>query len=140
MFAVIDLRRHLIGVAVMFALLLWMSNLTSSPYKVREVDATGARALMDAGALVIDVRGQEQFDARHIPGAILMTVEELRRGIPASLLSEAKGRNIVVYCGRGITRSAEGTALLNQAGFTSAVSLKGGIDGWANAGMPIQKG
>ena len=141
MFALIDLRKHLIGIALMLGCLLWLSNgpKFGHGYQVKEVDVTGAKALIDAGALVIDVRGQTQFDYRHIPGAILVTVEELREGIPARLLAEAKNRVILVYCSHGLAHGSEGTAILNKAGFTGAVNLKGGIESWADAGYPIQK-
>jgi len=141
MFGSIDLRKHFIGVLLMLACLAWLSN-SGKPghgYNIKEVDVSGAKQLIDAGALVIDVRGQEQFDYRHIPGAILITLEELRAGIPAKLMAEAKNRVIVVYCNQGLVHGPEGTAILNNAGFAGAVNMKAGIEGWADAGYPIQK-
>ena len=144
MFRVIDWRKHLMGVLLTLATLVVLSDLGSgshnsdhNAYKVREVDASSAKALVDAGALVIDVRGQTQFDVRHIPGAILITIEELRAGIPARLVAEAKDRPILVYCNKGLEHGPEGAAILNQAGFAGAVNLNG--EGWAGAGYPVQK-
>jgi rhodanese-related sulfurtransferase len=141
MFGLIDLRKHFIGVLIMLACIAWASNFgkVGHGYKVKEVDASGAEQLIAEGALVIDVRGQEQFNFRHIPGAILVTIEELRAGIPAKVLSEAKDRRIVVYCNRGLLHGPEGTEILNKAGFAGAVNLRAGIEGWADAGYPIQK-
>jgi rhodanese-related sulfurtransferase len=141
MFSSIDLRKHLIGVLLMLACLGWMSNFDKVGHgdKVKEVDVSSAKQLVDAGALVIDVRGQDQFNFQHIPGAILITLEELRAGIPARLLAEARDRVILVYCNQGLGRSPEGTKILNKAGFASAVNLKEGIEGWAGAGYPTQK-
>lgn len=141
MFSSIDLRKHIIGVLAVLACLAWLSSFgkVGHGYKVKEVDLAGAQQLIDAGALVIDVRGQDQFNFRHIPGAILITLEDLRAGIPQRLLAEAKDRAILVYCNRGLSHGTEATHILNVAGFAGAVNLKGGIEGRAGAGRPIQK-
>ena len=108
-------------------------------FNVPEVDLAQARALVEAGAMVLDVRGQEQFTARHLPGAIVIPLAVLQSGIPASLVA-AKDRPIVVYCNQGLLHGPEATQILHQAGFTHAVNLKAGIEGWAEAGLPIIKG
>jgi rhodanese-related sulfurtransferase len=120
--------------------LLWLIN-AGKPvrFDVKEVSVPEAKALIDAGAAVIDVRGPEQFQARHIPGATLVALDELQSGVPARILA-LKAQPIVVYCGDGVTHGPEGTAILNHAGFGKAVNLKPGIEGWQNAGMAIEKG
>jgi rhodanese-related sulfurtransferase len=137
---VIDFRKHLLGIGVVLAFLVYLANVPtqsfSEQYHVKDVDTEQAKALVDNGALVIDVRGAEQFGYRHIPGAILVPLEELEKGIPSSLAKE-KTRDILVYCNEGLAHGPEATALLNQAGFSRAVNLKGGIEGWAGAKMPI---
>jgi hypothetical protein len=74
-----DLRRHVLGVMAVLGCLMWLNNTPTvkQGYNIREVDVSAARELMDSGALIIDVRGKEQFEFRHIPGAILITLEEL---------------------------------------------------------------
>jgi len=142
MFRFIDFRKHLIGIAVVLAFLVYLSNAPTQnfaeQYHVKEVDTAQAKAMIDNGALVIDVRGDEQFAHRHIPGAILVPVEQLEKGIPAELAKE-KARNVLVYCGDGVAHGPLGTSLLDQGGFSSAVNLKGGIEGWESAGMPVVK-
>lgn len=108
-------------------------------YQVPEVGIAEAKALMDAGALVIDVRGAEQFAYRHIPGAILVPLTVLRNTVPVELAS-AKDKPVVIYCNEGLLHGPEGTHLLRQAGFTNVVNLKPGIEGWAAAGMAVDKG
>ena len=104
-----------------------------------EVDIQQAKTLIDAGALVIDVRGETQFAARYIPGAVLVPLEILRAGIPA-LIASAANKPVVVYCGDGVAHGPEGTHILQQAGFANVVNLKPDIEGWAAAGMPLIKG
>lgn len=144
MFRSIDLRKHLLGVMVVFGFLLYAFYAghqspadTASHSAVPELAPAEAKALVDAGAVIVDVREKPAFDARHIPGAILITLEELRRAIPERLAA-AKDKPILIYCGDGLT-GPEGTTILNKAGYAKAVNLKGGIEAWAKAGMPTQK-
>ena len=88
---------------------------------------------------MVDVREKDQFNVRHIPGAILIPLDELRARIPA-VLEGAKAMTILIYCGDGVTHGPEGTEFLNNAGYANAVNLKPGIEGWAGAGYPIAKG
>jgi rhodanese-related sulfurtransferase len=109
-------------------------SIANRPPKVTEVDLAEARALIDSGAVVVDVREQEVSAGSHIPGALLIPL-----GILAQRMAELsidKTRPVVVYCNEGTTRGPEGTAVLNQAGYANAVNLRSGIEGWRAAGLP----
>ncbi len=108
----------------------------STPLQVPGVSANEAQALINAGALVLDVRGHEQFNVRHLPNAVLLPLAALQVGIP-DWLSASRERPIVVYCNRGLSHGPEVTAWLQNAGFTGAVNLTSGIEGWAAAGLPL---
>jgi rhodanese-related sulfurtransferase len=107
-------------------------------YDVKNVTVAEASVLVDGGAVVVDVRGKEAFDARHIPGALNYPVDVLRVGIPA-VLAASKAMPVVVYCGDGARIGPEGTSLLNKAGFSKAVNVERGIQGWADAGLRVAK-
>jgi len=110
------------------------ASIASRPPRVTQVDLTEAKALMDSGALVVDVREQEVSAGSHIPGALLIPL-----GILAQRMNELsidKTRPVVVYCNEGTSRGPDGTAVLNQAGYANAVNLKSGIEGWRAAGLP----
>ena len=108
-------------------------------FNVKEVLVEEAKLLIAAGALVIDVRERAAYEAKHIAGALLVPVATLSAAIPASL-EGARTQPVVVYCGDGTALGPEGTHLLNKAGFTQAVNLKPGIQGWVSAGLPIESG
>ena len=108
-------------------------------FNVKEVLVEEAKLLIAAGALVIDVRERPAYEAKHIAGALLAPVATLSAAIPASL-EGARTQPVVVYCGDGTALGPEGTHLLNKAGFTQAVNLKPGIQGWVSAGLPIESG
>jgi rhodanese-related sulfurtransferase len=89
--------------------------------------------------LVVDVRDKSAFNSGHIPGALLIPLDELRARIPVAL-EGAQTMSIVIYCGDGVTHGPEGTEILNNAGFPNAVNLNPGLDGWKKAGYPVAKG
>jgi DMSO/TMAO reductase YedYZ molybdopterin-dependent catalytic subunit len=99
-----------------------------------QVHARAAKALIDAGAVMVDVRERSEWDAEHAPGALLVpmgTVRDKRALLPAD-------RRIVVVCRSG-GRSAAVTESLRAWGF-DAVNLAGGMCAWAAAGLPVVRG
>lgn len=120
------------------AIFFVVSNFQKQNFDIRSVSANEAKVLIDSGAVIIDVRSEEKYKQGHIPGAILIPITLLRTGIPVSI-AQAKSKPIVVYCNDGVTTGPEGTHLLNKAGYTKAVNVKSGIEGWTGAGLPVQK-
>ena len=133
-----SLRRVLVLLPVAGAVVYWLANDRSSRYDIREVDVAQGKAMVDAGAVIVDARAADKFAYRHLPGAITLPLAALRLGIPVSFTA-AKDARTLVYCGDGLTIGPEATSLLNRAGYVNAVNLKPGIEGWAAAGLPIQQ-
>jgi len=76
------------------------------------ISASEARAKVDAGGLLLDVRSPGEFSAGALPGARNIPVQSL-----GSRLGELpKGKPIVVYCASGM-RSASALGLLKKNGF-----------------------
>lgn len=99
---------------------------------VREVSTDEARRLLGEGAQLIDVRATHEWEAGRIPGAAHLPLDEL----PQRAGEIEKGRPAVVYC-RGDSRSTMAAQALGEAGY-DAVSLRDGIVGWAEAGLPLE--
>jgi rhodanese-related sulfurtransferase len=135
----IDLKRHLFVFAIVASIAFFVAN-RSDKFNVRDVDAAAAKQLMDAGAVIIDVRGKEAFLDHHIAGALTMPLDELRTRVTAEKKTIALDRPIVIYCGDGARSGPEGTYVMNQAGYAGAVNLKGGLEGWQKAGLPMAAG
>lgn len=88
------------------------------------VDGTKARALVGAGATLLDVRSPGEFASGHLPGAVNIPVDQLggRTG------EVEKTRPVVVYCrSGGRSRSAANT--LVAAGFQQVHDL-GPMSAW----------
>lgn len=84
------------------------------------VTATEARALVQAGARLVDVRTLEDFDAGHLPGAIHLPLETLGERATSELAP--LDAPVVVYCNTG-NRSGRATELLRSLGFTEVHDL-----------------
>jgi rhodanese-related sulfurtransferase len=86
---------------------------------------------------VLDVREKDEFvgSLGHIDGAILIPLGELKAR--ASELN--KDRPIVTVCRSG-ARSAQAVQILEQAGFTKAANLAGGMIRWRGQRMPVHGG
>jgi rhodanese-related sulfurtransferase len=83
-----------------------------------------ARALVQKGAVLVDVRTPEEFAAGHIAGALNIPVQELdaRKGeLP-------KDKDLVLYCRSG-ARSARGREMLLAAGYQKVHNL-GAMSNW----------
>jgi rhodanese-related sulfurtransferase len=130
------LSRHSLLIVASFILLFAVTTRSGGPLSpAREhngVSIQEAIALIDSGALVIDVR---ESPKTHIPGALLIPLEVLNAHL--SKLEAAKAQSIVVYCGNGTTRGPEAAQILTQAGFAHVVNLQPGIEGWRAAGLPV---
>lgn len=98
---------------------------------IRMVDASGLASL--GVAEVIDVRGQAEWDAGHIPGARHLFLGDLKDGAG----SLPRDRPLVVIC-QGGTRSSIGASLLRALGFANVVNFSGGYAEWRSAGLPIE--
>jgi DMSO/TMAO reductase YedYZ molybdopterin-dependent catalytic subunit/rhodanese-related sulfurtransferase/glyoxylase-like metal-dependent hydrolase (beta-lactamase superfamily II) len=98
---------------------------------VPEVGARAAHALIEAGALMLDVREPDEWQAGHAPQASPLPMGQVfdhRGDLP-------QDRRIVVVCRSG-GRSAVVTESLRAWGF-DAVNLSGGMCAWAAAGLPV---
>jgi len=87
------------------------------------------------GAILLDVREDDEWAAGHIDGAVhvpMMQVPQRLQYDPGSLTPDAP---LVVVCKVG-GRSAQVTAWLLQQGY-DAVNLDGGMLAWQGAGRPM---
>ena len=103
-----------------------------------QVSHMEAQAAVAAGAVILDVRRADEFEKRHIDGAVNIPLMGLAEAIQAPssplLLDDGSPRPVVVHCASG-ARSAAAAAELGAAGFTSVIDL-GAMDNWEGEGLP----
>ena len=105
----------------------------SSGTGATEISAAEAYEKYQQGAFFLDVRSEAEWNAYHVPGSVLIPLEEL-----AQRLSEMpRDREIVVICGLG-NRSKEGRDILIGAGFENVFCVTGGLEQWRARGYPTE--
>jgi sulfur-carrier protein adenylyltransferase/sulfurtransferase len=88
-------------------------------------DELDERLRAGAPPLILDVRTRPEYTARHIPGALLIPVDEL-----AARQGELDPDDeIVVVCEHGI-RSAAAVEFLRRAGFEQVRNMRRGMAAW----------
>ena len=100
--------------------------------RVPEVSPEEAKRLIDAGAQLVDVRIDYEYEAGHIPGARLVPLPDVHS--EGARLD--RGRPVVVYCRSG-DRSGVAADAFAASGW-DAHSIEGGLLAWAADGLPLE--
>ena len=110
------------------AILLWPKTTHSN-----EITVAKAYEKYQGGVYILDVRTQAEWDQMHIANSTLIPLDQLQNRI-TELPSD---RDIVVVCRTG-KRSQTGMNILQDAGYTRAVCMSGGLTAWKAAGYPLE--
>ena len=123
-----------IGVKRIFSLILAMLLLltgcggTTVENTYQQITQEEAKNMMDTQeVIVLDVREQDEFDAGHIPGAVLLPVGTITKATAASVIQDFDSV-VLVYCRSG-NRSKTASALLAELGYNKIYEF-GGINSW----------
>lgn len=101
---------------------------SSSTAEYTDLSAEEAKEKIDEGNIIlVDVRTQEEYDEKHIDGAILIPNETIADTQPEELSD--KDAEILVYCRSG-KRSSEAAEKLADMGYTNVYNILGGISEW----------
>ncbi|GGI94658.1 rhodanese-like domain-containing protein [Streptomyces brasiliensis] len=94
-----------------------------------------ARARLDE-LTVIDVRTPGEYASGHLPGALNIPLDQLRRALPEIRHAAERGE-VLVVCASG-ARSENACKLLAEQGVTAA-TLAGGTGAWAAGGHELHQ-
>ena len=94
----------------------------------KQISQEQAKEMMekDDGLVIVDVRRQDEYDAGHIPGAILIPNESINKDQPEELPD--LNQIILVYCRSG-NRSKQAAQKLFDMGYRNIYEF-GGITDW----------
>ena len=127
----------LVAAAAILAVLGIVIELRQRTRGFAAIGPADAVRLVNAGAVVIDVRDQKAYEGGHIIDARSIPAAELeQRG---ESLKKFKEKPVLVYCDSGFASSGAAKALKAQ-GFTKVVSLRGGLQSWLQENLPVVKG
>ncbi len=101
--------------------------LTACGTKYEVINANTAKDLIDNGAILIDVREEDEYNQDHIDGAINIPLQDIET------ITYNYDDVIVLYCLTGM-RSAEAAKKLTEKGYTKVYSLDGGLINWGFEG------
>jgi rhodanese-related sulfurtransferase len=112
-----------------------------------EIAPADARGLVDEGALVLDVREPKEFERGRIAGAknVPRGLLELRAADDSPVadadLASRREDQIFVYCTKSPSaRSLFAAQTLAALGYEKVGVIEGGLDAWAEAGLPTEEG
>lgn len=99
---------------------------TKSSYTQISQETAKEMMAQDDGHVIVDVRRQDEYDAGHIPGAILIPNESISTEQPSELPD--LDQVILIYCRSG-NRSKQAAQKLFDMGYTNVYEF-GGINSW----------
>ena len=101
---------------------------TAAENTYQQITQEEAKNMMDTQeAIVLDVREQDEFDAGHIPGAVLLPVGTITKDAATAVIPELDSV-VLVYCRSG-NRSKKASQALVDLGYTGIYEF-GGINTW----------
>ncbi|MEM9384056.1 MAG: rhodanese-like domain-containing protein [Pseudomonadota bacterium] len=99
-----------------------------------EVTPAQAVQMINAGALVLDVRAADAYRKGHIIDARNVPLDELEGG--TKQLAKHRDQQVITYCDTGVTSQRAATAL-RKAEFAQVASLRGGLQAWRAENYPL---
>lgn len=87
--------------------------------------------------VIVDIRNDADFKKSRIVDSIHVSNDKINKNDLATL-EKHKDKPIIVVCVAGISAASAADKLV-KAGFSNVNLLKGGMNAWVNAGLPVVK-
>ncbi len=100
------------------------------------LSAMQAVRLMNQGALLLDLRAKDSFDAGHIGDARNVPAAELAAQVDS--LKKWRDKTVITYDENG-NGGASAARTLTKLGFTKVFNLEGGLNAWMKDNLPLTK-
>lgn len=121
-------------VVAIVLLVVQMKHMAQGPSSITSQTLTNLVNRQDA--VVIDIRGQADFNNGHIHGAINIPLTKIKEN--AKDLEKYKGRPIIMVCANGIQVAGACDSLRKQ-GIEQVHKLAGGMTSWVGDSLPVVK-
>ena len=136
---VLDFASHhpwLATATAVLAALVAVYEMRMRSESLRAVSPQELIRLMNQGALVLDLRPAEQYQAGHLNGARQMSSDQILSA--GDTLKKHKEKTVVVYDDGGALGPAAVRQLTAQ-GFTRVFALRGGLSAWRADNLPLSR-
>jgi rhodanese-related sulfurtransferase len=127
---------YLASGAVLAAVALAVYEVQARLQAFAALSAMQAVRLMNQGALVLDLRNKDSFDAGHIGDARNVPAADLES--QADSLKRWRDKNVITYDDSG-SGGAGAARTLAKLGFTKVFNLHGGLNAWIKDNLPLTK-
>lgn len=123
------MKRMMIPFLFLLMVLCGCSGTGEEGATYQQITAAEAKEMMEEipNAVILDVREQEEYDANHIPCAVLLPLGTIDEESAAEVIPE-KDTVVLVYCRSG-NRSKTASEALVELGYTRVYEF-GGILDW----------
>ncbi|HLM10371.1 MAG TPA: molybdopterin-synthase adenylyltransferase MoeB [Thermoleophilaceae bacterium] len=88
------------------------------------------------GAVIVDVREQNEFDEAHLPGALHVPRSYLEQRIEGAVSDRSK--RVILYCQSGNRSAFAAQTLKDLLGYEDVASMRGGITLWKDRGYEVE--
>ena len=136
---VLDFASHhpwLATATVVLAALVAIYEMRMRSEGLRSVSPQELIRLMNQGALVLDLRPAELYQAGHLNGARQMSGEQILSA--GDTLKKHKEKTVVVYDDSG-NLGAAAVRQLSAQGFSRVFALRGGLSAWRADNLPLSR-
>ncbi|HCM47701.1 MAG TPA: rhodanese-like domain-containing protein [Colwellia sp.] len=125
-----------VWVALVVMILVTTIRMKMSP--IKQISTQDLTLLMNREeGVALDIRKEKEFKAGHILDAINLPSEKISKSGITSL-EKHKDKPIIVVCAAGMSAVQIANDLF-KGGFTRVSVLKGGMNSWTSAGLPVAK-
>lgn len=125
---------RIIGITLLAIATLLAASTTWAEALVEIDVAAAAVQIQEKQIKVLDVREPAEFATGVIQGALLIPLGQVEKRVAE--LEQFKDQPMLVVCGSG-GRSAEAIKRLSKYGFTQLNNIKGGMNAWRKAKLPM---
>jgi len=102
----------------------------STEPEIHDVEPAAATDAQAQGAVLVDVRETDEWEAGHAPGAVHVPLDTV-----GTALDQFAGQSVLTVCrSGGRSRKAAETLI---AGGVDVRNVSGGMSAWAAAGLPV---
>ena len=87
-------------------------------------------------AVVVDVGEPDEFAAGHVPGARNVPFGQFEQRLPE--VAKNRGLPLLLFCATG-ARAGRALQVAKKLGYEKAQVVAGGLRGWKEANLPVEK-
>ena len=99
-----------------------------------KISPLNAKHLLDQGAILVDIREEDEHAKEKVIGARHMALSKLDQAD----LALHDGKPVIFHCRSGARTASHAPRLVQKAGETcEAFVIEGGLDAWRKAGLPV---